>query len=100
MATAREAARSLCGTEHRVMLIYIGDGDDLLRRRVREVAERHQGEVGLLEIARAAAPEGLSSCGEAPQLLVMHRGELAVQAAGPLPTAELTRLVAQALRRG
>lgn len=100
MATAREAARSLCGTDHRVTLIYIGDGDDLLRRRVREVAGRHRGEVRLLELARGAAPEGLASCGQAPQLLVLHRGELFVQAAGPLPASELTRLVTRALRRG
>lgn len=100
MATARDAARSLCVTEHPVTLIYIGDGDDLLRLRVRAVARRHLGEIELIELDFATAPRELWSCGQTPTLLVMHRGELFGQAAGPLPAAEISRLVGQALRRG
>lgn len=99
MATAREAARSLCVTDSPVTLIYIGDGDDLLRRRVREVARRHPAVVELLELARGAAPVELSSCGGASVLLVMRQGELFVQAVGALPATELERVIARAMRR-
>ena len=99
MATAREAARLLCVTDRPITLIYIGDGDDLLRRRVREVTSRHPGDVELVELERDAAPDELSSCGRAPVLLVMRHGELFVQAVGPLPATELERMIGKAMRR-
>ncbi len=102
MATARELARNLCDEASEVSLIYVhASGDDtatdLLYRRVCDVARRHAG-VELVALHAAEAPAALSGPGGASVLFVMRRGELFGQAAGPLPTSELDRVVKTALR--
>lgn len=99
MARASELAQ-FCVPEQPVTLIYIrrGEQDEVLRRRVIDLAARRGSDVELVEVGADEVSESLLPTGSS-LLLVMRQGELFCQAAGPLPATELARMVDKALRR-
>jgi hypothetical protein len=104
MATASELAQ-FCVPEQPVTLIFIhhqdawgSASDEILRRRVIDLAARRGSDVELVEIGADEVSDELMPTGGS-LLLVMRQGELFCQAAGPLPATELARMVDAALRR-
>lgn len=95
-----ESLREFCVPEQPVTLIYIrcGERDEVLRRRVIELAARRGSDVEMVEVnGDEVAAELIPTGGSL--LLVMRNGELFCQAAGPLPATELARMVDKALLR-
>ena len=110
MAKSHELAQRLCNRECPVTLIFIsstmssdganGGGNELLRRRVAEVASRFPTDVELVNISSDEAPSEVAGLGASDVLLIMKNGELYSQAIGRLPTSEIDRTVRTALAWG